>query len=70
MYYISAEGTTSPARKVKRLSDFTRNNKNAEEGSLWSVRTKREVEFLDALDTYEIKNGKLKKTNEASLFWI
>ena len=68
MYYISREGTLSPARKVKRLSDFMRFT-IAEEGSRWTVRTKVSVAMLDMLPVYQVKQGKLSKTDAMNTMW-
>ena len=64
MYYISADGKTSPARVVKRLRDFS-----GKEGQRYTVRTRREVDMLDYWPTYEWVNGKLRKTNSGGLLW-
>ena len=65
-YYISPEGKLNPAYRVRRLADF----KPHEEGSRWTVRTCHEVGLTSILDTYEVKNGKLVKTEESQTFWL
>jgi len=70
MYYISERGHAYPARIHKRLGDFVRTAKPAE-GSEWNVRKKKQVSFMDFLDVYEIKNGKLvKNKTEADGGWF
>lgn len=70
MYYISERGYAYPARVHKRLGDFVRTAKPAE-GSQWNVRKKKDVAFMDFLDVYQVKDGKLKKNKtEADGFFI
>ena len=70
MYYISERGRTYPIRHVKRLGDFVKRS-GAEEGSQWNVRKKKKVGFMDFLDVYEVKDGKLKKNKtEADGGWF
>jgi len=70
MYYISERGYAYPARICKRLKDFIRISK-PEEGTQWNVRKKKQVEFMDFLDVYEVKNGKLvKNKTEADGGWF
>jgi hypothetical protein len=70
MYYISERGHVYPARICKRLKDFVRTAK-PDEGSKWNVRKKKQVGFMDFLDVYEVKNGKLvKNKTEADGGWF
>jgi len=70
MYYISERGHLYPARHVKRLGDFVKRS-GAKEGSQWNVRKKKQVGFMDFLDVYEVKDGRLKKNKtEADGGWF
>jgi hypothetical protein len=70
MYYISERGHVYPARICKRLKDFMQRAKPAE-GSQWNVRKKKQVEFMEFLAVYEVKDGKFKKNKtEADGGWF
>lgn len=71
MYYISANTPNGLglARKCKRLSDFTRTDLNAVEGSEWMVRTRAKIKPLDSIDVYRVENGKLCKTDVSNLIF-
>jgi hypothetical protein len=63
-YYISDEGTTSPARVVKRLRDF-----KGTHGKRYTVRTRRKVDMMDYWPTYVGLGTVLVKTDSGNLLW-
>ena len=66
MYYVSNTDTgLQISRKVKRLKDF-----KGSEGEQYHVRQKADVGRLESIRIYTYTDGKLKATNNWSVFGL